>query len=528
MQHEVLLVGAFQAVDVLLVFGGAEGGDHQGLGFAAGEQGRAVGARQNARLGRDRTHGGEIASVDADMGIEHGGTHDLGFEVVHDGAELDFVHLPLALADELSCGFLGDGGDGILTGMLFRNLESGRQFRPDIGLDRIVNRLGGVDGDFARLFRRFLRQPDDGLDHRLHLFMPEHHRTEHLAFGKFLGFGFHHQHGVVRAGDHQIELRFRHLVDGRIEPVLAVEKADARRPDRPHEGNAGNRQRRRGRHQRQDVGIVFHVVAEHGDDHLGLVFIPFGEKRTDRPVDQTRDQRFAFGRTAFALEVAARNLAGGEELFLIIDGEGEKIDAFFGFACSHHGGEHDAFPVAGEHGAVGLAGDFAGFEDELASAPVEFLTCDIEHVSVILSFPSFPRSRIAAAGYTLTDMAVRQRARSTRCASRGPYNEIHRRACRSAAQTQLADQRFVTFGVDRFEIIEKTAALRNQLDQAAARMVVLGVGLEVFGQVGNALREHRHLHFRRAGVVGFGCIFLDEFGFTFSGNSHAVIHKVRS
>ncbi len=48
MQQERLLVGAFQGVDALLVVAGAQGGDHQGLGLAAGEQGRAVGARQDA------------------------------------------------------------------------------------------------------------------------------------------------------------------------------------------------------------------------------------------------------------------------------------------------------------------------------------------------------------------------------------------------------------------------------------------------------------------------------------------------
>ncbi len=34
-QQEVLLVGAFQAVDELLVLAGAEGGDHEGLRLAA-------------------------------------------------------------------------------------------------------------------------------------------------------------------------------------------------------------------------------------------------------------------------------------------------------------------------------------------------------------------------------------------------------------------------------------------------------------------------------------------------------------
>ena len=82
MQQEVLLVGALQRVDVLLVLAGAERGDHQRLGLAAGEQRRAVGARQDADLGDDRAHGLEVAAVDALAGVEDVPAHDLGFELL--------------------------------------------------------------------------------------------------------------------------------------------------------------------------------------------------------------------------------------------------------------------------------------------------------------------------------------------------------------------------------------------------------------------------------------------------------------
>ncbi len=78
----------------------------------------------------------------------------------------------------------------------------------------------------------------------LHLAMTEHHGAEHHVFAQFLRFGFHHQHGVMRAGDDEVELGVGHIVERRIELVLAVDVADARRADRAHEGHAGNRQRR--------------------------------------------------------------------------------------------------------------------------------------------------------------------------------------------------------------------------------------------------------------------------------------------
>ncbi len=82
---------------------------------------------------------------------------------------------------------------------------------------------------------------------------------------------------------------------------------------------------------REHVGLVFEIVAEHGDDDLRLVAVAGHEQRPDRAIDQTRDQGLALGRPAFALEIAAGNLARGVEFFLIVDGERKEIDAGFGF-----------------------------------------------------------------------------------------------------------------------------------------------------------------------------------------------------
>ena len=50
------------------------------------------------------------------------------------------------------------------------------------------------------------------------------------------------------------------------------------------------------------------------------------------------------------------------------------------------GRQHGGLAVGGEHGAVGLAGDLAGLEDELAPTPVEFNTVDIEHCDCLSWF----------------------------------------------------------------------------------------------------------------------------------------------
>ena len=63
MQQEVFLVGSLQRINELLVVTGAERGYNQRLGFAAGEQGRTMGAWQNADFALDLAHIGQSTTV---------------------------------------------------------------------------------------------------------------------------------------------------------------------------------------------------------------------------------------------------------------------------------------------------------------------------------------------------------------------------------------------------------------------------------------------------------------------------------
>src|SRR5262247_1768700 len=95
-------------------------------------------------------------------------------------------------------------------------------------------------------------------------------------------------------------------------------------------------------------------------DHLGVAAPALGEQRTDRSVDQARDQRLALGRTTFALEIAARDAARGVELLDVIAGERQEVDAFLRLLGGDYGCEQLALAIGGDDGAVGLAGDLAG------------------------------------------------------------------------------------------------------------------------------------------------------------------------
>src|SRR5262249_13672135 len=93
----------------------------------------------------------------------------------------------------------------------------------------------------------------------------------------------------------------------------------------------------------------------------------------------------------------------------------------------------------------------------------------------------------------------------------------------STANTQLLDQRLVTRCVDTGEVVEKLATLGHKLEQSTPGMVVLDVGLEMLGEAVDALREDRHLHFRRTGIAGLGRVGLDDFGLAAGGYRHRVV-----
>jgi hypothetical protein len=79
-----------------------------------------------------------------------------------------------------------------------------------------------------------------------------------------------------------------------------------------------------------------------------------------------------------------------------------------------------------------------------------------------------------------------------------------------AAQAETADQRLITRFVNALDIVKKATTLRNQLQKAATRMIVILVALEVFGEVGDTLGKNGNLYFRRTGVAFLGGVFLDK------------------
>src|SRR4051812_41401077 len=96
-----------------------------------------------------------------------------------------------------------------------------------------------------------------------------------------------------------------------------------------------------------------------------------------------------------------------------------------------------------------------------------------------------------------------------------------------ATQTQTLDQLVVALGVAVLEIVEKTAALADHLEQAAARMMILRVALEVLGEIGDAFAEDRDLHFRRTGVATGLRVRLDQLRLAVCRNRHRILLKTK-
>ena len=102
-----------------------------------------------------------------------------------------------------------------------------------------------------------------------------------------------------------------------------------------------------------DVGVVLQVVGEHGHDDLGVVLVALGEERADRAVDQAGDQGLLLRRTAFALEVAAGDTAGGVGPLLVVDREREEVAPGLGLLLGDDGGEDGGLAVGGDVATYG-------------------------------------------------------------------------------------------------------------------------------------------------------------------------------
>ena len=100
-----------------------------------------------------------------------------------------------------------------------------------------------------------------------------------------------------------------------------------------------------------------------------------------------------------------------------------------------------------------------------------------------------------------------------------PYKNLHTlRMPNLLADVQLGDDRAVTLDVLLRHVVEQTAALADHLVHAQTAVGVVGMTLQVLGELTDALGQNGDLNLGRAGVLLMGGVFADDCGFLFFGN----------
>src|SRR6266540_830341 len=86
-------------------------------------------------------------------------------------------------------------------------------------------------------------------------------------------------------------------------------------------------------------------------------------------------------------------------------------------------------------------------------------------------------------------------------------------------QAELLNEGAIALEVALLQVLQEPPAAADELEQAAARVVVLRVRPQVLGQLVDASRQQRDLHFRRAGVALGVTVLADDLQLRFLGQS---------
>ena len=176
---------------------GAERGDHQRLGLAAGEQRRAV-RGQHADLAGDRRGCRRACGRRCGPGVEHRAAHGAVFELAEFLRQLGGVPALDSARGEAGQHVLLDRGDGVAALQLVAHLEGAASGRPRLSFSAAIMAAffsGAVQVD--GLVPAFGDQFVDRVDRDLHVLCGRTSPRPASRPGQQRRPGFdHHQHGV--------------------------------------------------------------------------------------------------------------------------------------------------------------------------------------------------------------------------------------------------------------------------------------------------------------------------------------------
>ncbi|GIW20188.1 MAG: hypothetical protein KatS3mg065_0484 [Chloroflexota bacterium] len=270
-----------------------------------------------------------------------------------DGADLDEV-----VEGDVGPGRLDVDDDELPTGR--HGVDEGED-RAGAGLE-VRDPLRLADGP-----DELLLDVDEGLEGPV----TEEDGLGHDVLGDDLRPGLDHHDGVAGARHDEVDLRVLELADRRVDDELAADPADPDGPDGPQEGDLADRQGGRGGDGAEDVGVVLLIRREDGDDDLDVVPVALREEGPDRSVRQPGGEDRSLRGSRFALDEAARDLAGGVHPLLEVDGEGEEVEPRPGVGAVRRP-EDDGIAVADGDRAAGEEGHLAGLDGEGPAADGRF------------------------------------------------------------------------------------------------------------------------------------------------------------
>ena len=201
----------------------------------------------------------------------------------------------------------------------------------------------------------------------LDLLVRELDGAEHDLFRNLLHLALDHQDIVDRTSDHDVEVYLLHVRVVGVDDVLTVDAGYADLRDGAAERDVRHGQRGRCGQSGQCVGLNVLVGRDEGDRHIDFGVVVCGEQGAERAVDQPCDEDFAVVGAAFALHEAAGIAAYGGVLLLVLYLQGHEIGVGFCILGGHHGAEEHRVAHLDDDRAVGLLGQFARFDLDLAS-----------------------------------------------------------------------------------------------------------------------------------------------------------------
>ena len=156
-------------------------------------------------------------------------------------------------------GFAGDLQN--FAKLLFRSVAHAcRQFFV-LGRSGVIPRW--ISGAGGKVIDRF--------DLHLHLLMREQNRAQHLIFGQFGRLRLDHEHRILRARNHHVELRALQGFEQRIQQVKVVCESHTIRADWSGKRYAGNRQRCGRPNHGNDVWVDLSIRRHYCGDDLHFV-----------------------------------------------------------------------------------------------------------------------------------------------------------------------------------------------------------------------------------------------------------------